>query len=52
VVHGRLGYTTRLSGARATLSAELRNAFDRQYSEVFDAPLPGRTLIVGATVRL
>jgi iron complex outermembrane receptor protein len=52
VVHGRLGYTTRWAGARATLSAELRNAFDREYTEVFDAPLPGRTLIVGATVRL
>jgi iron complex outermembrane receptor protein len=52
VVHGRLAYHTRLSGARTTLSAELRNAFDRQYSEIFDAPMPGRTLIVGATVRL
>jgi iron complex outermembrane receptor protein len=47
-----LGYTTRLSGARTTLSVELRNAFDRQYSEIFDAPLPGRTLLVGASVRL
>jgi len=52
VVHGRLAYHTRLSGARTTVSAELRNAFDRQYSEIFDAPMPGRTLIVGATVRL
>lgn len=52
VVHGRLGYTTRLSGARTTLSLELRNAFDRQYSEVFDAPMPGRTLLVGASVQL
>ncbi|PSQ59568.1 MAG: TonB-dependent receptor [Bacteroidetes bacterium QH_10_64_19] len=52
VVHGRLGYDTRLSGARVTLSVELRNAFDRPYSEVFDAPMPGRTLMVGATVAL
>lgn len=52
VVHGRLGYTTRLSGARTTLSLELRNAFDREYSEIFDAPLPGRTLLVGASVQL
>jgi vitamin B12 transporter len=52
VMHGRLGYDTRLSGARVTLSVELRNAFDRQYSEVFDAPMPGRTLLVGATVAL
>jgi iron complex outermembrane receptor protein len=52
VVHTRLAYDTRLAGARATLSAELRNAFDRQYSEIFDAPLPGRTLLVGASVQL
>ena len=52
VVHGRLAYDTRLSGARTTLSVELRNAFDRQYSEVFDAPMPGRTLLVGAEVAL
>jgi iron complex outermembrane receptor protein len=48
VVHTRLAYDARLAGTRATVSAELRNAFDRQYSEIFDAPLPGRTLIVGA----
>ncbi len=52
VVHGRLSYNTRLSGARTTLSVELRNAFDRQYSEIFDAPMPGRTLLVGAEVAL
>jgi iron complex outermembrane receptor protein len=52
VVHSRLAYQTRLGGARTTLSAELRNAFDRQYSEIFDAPMPNRTLLVGATVRL
>jgi len=52
VVHTRLAYNTRIGGARTSLSAELRNAFDRQYSEIFDAPLPGRTLLVGATVRL
>ncbi|WP_103030136.1 TonB-dependent receptor plug domain-containing protein [Salinibacter altiplanensis] len=52
VVHGRLAYDTRLSGARTTLSVELRNAFDRQYSEIFDAPMPGRTLLVGAEVAL
>ena len=52
VVHGRMAYNTRLSGARTTLSLELRNAFDREYSEIFDAPLPGRTLLVGASVQL
>jgi len=52
VVHGRVAYTKRLSGARTALSLELRNALDRQYSEVFDAPMPGRTVLVGASVRL
>jgi len=52
VVHMRLGYRTRLRGVRTTISAAVRNLFDRQYSEVFDAPLPGRTLLVGATVQL
>ena len=52
VVHTRLGYRTRLGGARTTLSLEARNLLDRSYSEVFDAPMPGRTLVVGATVRL
>ncbi len=52
VVHGRLAYDTRLSGARTTLSVELRNAFDRRYTEIFDAPMPGRTLLVGASVQL
>lgn len=52
VAHGRLGYRTRLGGARTTLSLEVRNLFDRQYSEVFDAPMPGRTLLVGAKVQL
>ncbi|PQJ34917.1 TonB-dependent receptor [Salinibacter sp. 10B] len=52
VVHSRLAYQTRLGGARTTLSAEVRNAFDRQYSEIFDAPMPNRTLLVGASVQL
>ena len=52
VVHGRVGQSLRLGGRRTTLSLEVRNLFDRSYSEIFDAPMPGRTLIVGATVRL
>ena len=52
VVHSRLAYRTRLGGARTTVSLELRNAFDRQYSEIFDAPMPGRTLLVGASIQL
>lgn len=52
VVHTRLAYDTRLGGTQLTLSGELRNVFDANYSEVFDAPMPGRTLLVGATVAL
>lgn len=52
VVHGRLAYDTPLVGAQVTLSGEVRNLLDVDYSEVFDAPQPGRTLLVGAEVRL
>jgi len=52
VTHGRLGYRVQVGGAPVTLSAEVRNLFDADYTEIFDAPLPGRTLLVGATVAL
>jgi iron complex outermembrane receptor protein len=52
VVHTRLAYDTRLGGQSVTLTGEVRNVFDTDYSEVFDAPMPGRTLLVGATVAL
>jgi iron complex outermembrane receptor protein len=51
VFHGRLGYTLPVGAERITLSGEVRNLFDRAYSEVFDAPLPGRTLLVGASLQ-
>lgn len=52
VLHTRLAYNTRLGGQRVTVSGEVRNLFDRAYSEVFDAPMPGRTFLVGASVNL
>jgi len=52
VIHTRLAYRTQLVGARTTVSAEVRNVFDREYTEIFDAPMPGRTLLVGASVQL
>jgi len=52
VVHGRLGFRVQVGGAPVTLSTEVRNLFDAEYTEIFDAPLPGRTLLVGAEVRL
>ena len=51
VFHGRIGYTLPVGAQRVTLSGEVRNLFDRAYSEVFNAPLPGRTLLVGASLR-
>lgn len=52
VFHGRIGQTIRVGTRRASLSAEVRNLFDRQYSEIFDAPMPGRWWIIGAEVQL
>ena len=52
VVHGRLAYQLRLGGQRAMLSAEIRNLFDREYADVFDALMPGRWWLLGASVRL
>jgi iron complex outermembrane receptor protein len=51
LLHARLGYTTRLFDTRVTLSADLRNLLDTTYTEVLDAPMPGRTLLVGGQVR-
>lgn len=52
VVHLRAEYRIDALGPRTTFSAEVRNLFDRQYSDVFDAPMPGRWWIIGARVRL
>ena len=52
LVHARAGYTVSIAGTPATLTAEVRNLFDRSYTEVFDAPMPDRTLLVGARVDL
>ncbi len=52
VLHTRFAYRVDLAGAGLTLSAQVRNLFDVDYTEVFDAPMPGRTLLVGAKVQL
>lgn len=52
VLHTRLAYRTDPAGAELTLSIQVRNVFDVDYTEVFDAPMPGRTLLVGAEVAL
>lgn len=46
------GYTIPVSSTEVQLTGELRNAFDTQYSEVLDAPMPGRWWILGAEVQL
>jgi len=51
VVHARFGYDLRVGGQPFTLTAELRNVFDTEHSEVFDAPLPGRTLLLGGEIQ-
>lgn len=52
IVHLRADYQIDVLGPRTLLSAEVRNLFDQRYSEVFDAPMPGRWWILGARVRL
>ena len=39
------------AGRRAEVFAEVRNAFDVRYAEVFGAPMPGRVLLGGLRVR-
>lgn len=52
VTNARLFYTTAALGPEATLSFEMRNVFDRQYSEVFNAPMPERWWLLGVSVDL
>lgn len=47
VVSARAGYDVSVSPGTLQLSTELRNVFDRRYSEVFDAPMPPRWWLVG-----
>ena len=50
LVHGRLAYGLDVAGARAAVSVEVRNALDREYTEILDAPMPGRRFIAGVRV--
>ena len=52
VVHVRGDYQLDALAPGLILSAEVRNVFDRQYSEVFNAPMPGRWFIAGVQVDL
>lgn len=51
VVHGRIAYAVPAWGERLHLSLEVRNLFDADYSDIFDAPMPSRWWIVGMELR-
>jgi outer membrane cobalamin receptor len=51
VLHGRLAYQWPLGDTRLGLSLEVRNLFDSDYADVFDAPMPRRWWIVGLQLR-
>lgn len=50
VANARVYYNTSIIGTQATASVEVRNVFDRSYSEVFNAPMPERWWLVGLSV--
>jgi outer membrane cobalamin receptor len=52
VVHGRVRYALPVLDNRLGLTAEVRNILDVDYAEIFDAPMPGRWWIVGASFDL
>ena len=52
VVHGRVAYAVPTGGNRLGFSLEVRNLFDTDYADIFDAPMPGRWWIVGVELRL
>lgn len=50
VLHGRLAHVWPVGEAHLGLSLEVRNLFDVDYADVFDAPLPGRWWILGLSL--
>ncbi|PEN12601.1 TonB-dependent receptor [Longibacter salinarum] len=47
LIHVRLAYGWQMTeGKHVAVSAEVRNLRDREYSDVLDAPMPGRTFLV------
>lgn len=47
VIDLQAGYRLSLGRQRLSILGEVRNLMDRRYSDVFDAPMPGRWWIVG-----
>lgn len=52
LIHARLDYQLEIVRQPAELSIEVRNLLDTEYSEVFEAPMPGRWVLVGARILL
>ncbi len=52
VTNARLFYTINALDSEATVSFEMRNIFNREYSEVFNAPMPERWWLLGLSVDL
>jgi vitamin B12 transporter len=50
VLNARAGYRVHVGRQRLGVSVEVRNLFDTDYTEVFDAPMPGRWWIFGVRV--
>lgn len=51
VVNLRAAYQVFSGSTPIILSVDLRNIFDKAYTEILDAPLPGRWLIFGAQIK-
>ncbi|MFK7844355.1 MAG: TonB-dependent receptor plug domain-containing protein [Rhodothermales bacterium] len=52
LVNIRAAVPITLGSRQLTLSADVRNVFDLAYTEVLDAPMPGRWVMFGAHIRL
>ena len=51
VLNGRVAYRMEAGPGSVTVSVEARNMFDVEYTEVFNAPMPGRWWIFGVRLR-
>ncbi len=52
VIHAKAGYRIPLAAQSLSLSLAVRNIFDAQYSDIFNAPMPGRWFIFGVGLKL
>ncbi len=52
VIHARAAYKIPFAEKRISLSVAVRNIFNTQYSDIFDAPMPNRWWIFGVQLAL